>query len=119
MSTLKLVSLFAMAAVYILAGIAHFRMPKFFVKITPAWVPFPEKVNVAVGIIEITLGIMLLFEASRQYAALAIIALLILVFPANFYHYQKTRNKGKNSLLTLIRLPIQGLLIYWAYGFMG
>jgi uncharacterized membrane protein len=118
MSTIKLISLFAMAGIYLLAGIGHFLMPKFFLKITPKWVPFPEKVNILVGVIEITLGVLLLFSTTQHYAALGIIALLVAVFPANIYHYQRTKSKGKNTIPTLIRLPIQALLIYWAYSFL-
>ena len=60
MSTIKLISLVLMAALYIYAGISHFRTPKFFLKITPKWVPYPEKVNVLVGILEIVLGLSLI-----------------------------------------------------------
>lgn len=106
-----------MAAFYLFAGISHFRVPKFFLHITPKWVPYPEKVNLLVGAIEILLGIGLLFSATRSYAAWGIIALLIAVFPANIYHYQMEKQKGKNTWPTLIRLPIQALLIYWAFTF--
>lgn len=118
MSTIKLVSLFLMAALYIFAGISHFRTPKFFLKITPPWVPAPEKVNILVGAIEIILGIGLLFSMTRHYAAIGIICLLIAVFPANVFHFQKARRKKKQVMVTLIRLPIQLLLIYWAYSFL-
>ena len=118
MSILKLISLFAMASLYIFAGISHFRIPKFFLAITPPWVPAPEKVNIVVGIIEIILGIALLFSATRSFAAFGIIALLVTVFPANIYHFQKAKAKNKNVTATLIRLPIQLLLIYWAYTFL-
>lgn len=111
------ISLYLMAAAYIFAGISHFRIPKFFIKITPPWVPFPEKVNILVGSIEVLLGIGLLIPATTKLAAWGIIALLIVVFPANIYHYQLVRRKGKNTTATLIRLPIQILLIYWAYTF--
>ena len=106
-----------MAAIYVIAGIAHFRNPNFYLKITPTWVPFPEKINLFVGSVEIILGMALLFNETRSYAAIGIVLLLIAVFPANIYHYQKSQKKGKNVLATLIRLPIQGLLIYWAYTF--
>lgn len=117
MSTIKFISLCVMAALYVFAGISHFRTPKFFLKITPKWVPYPEKVNILVGILEILLGIALFFTMTRSYAAYGIIALLIAVFPANIYHFQKANAKGKQVIPTLIRLPIQGLLIYWAYTF--
>lgn len=106
-----------MAGLYIFAGISHFRKPEFFLKITPKWVPSPEKINSIVGAIEIILGLALLFSVTRHYAAIGIIALLIAVFPANIYHFREAQRKGKGIIATLIRLPIQGLLIYWAYGF--
>lgn len=117
MTTLQLISLILMAALYCFAGITHFRKPKMYLKITPGWVPYPEKVNILVGVIEIVLGIALLFSATRSYAAIGIIALLIAVFPANVYHFKKSVTKGKLILPTLLRLPVQLLLIYWAYTF--
>lgn len=117
MSTLQLISLYAMSFLYCFAGISHFWKPKIFLSITPKWVPFPEIVNIIVGIIEITLGILLLFEATRSAAAIGIIVLLIAVFPANIRHFQKSRKKGKFVIPTMIRLPMQLLLIYWAYTF--
>ncbi len=117
MPTLKLVSLIIMSAIYCLAGITHFVKPNIFLKITPKWVPYPEKVNLFVGAIEIILGIALLFISTRSYAAMGIIALLLAVFPANIYHFQQARRKRKLIIPTLIRLPIQVLLIYWAYTF--
>ncbi len=117
MSTLTLVSLFIMAFLYIFAGISHFRKPAFFLAITPKWVPLPEKINLMVGAIEIALGILVLFTSTRTVAAWGIIVLLVLVFPANVYHLQKALRKKKAVILTLIRLPLQVLLIYWAYSF--
>lgn len=104
-----------MAAFYIFAGVSHFRIPKFFIAITPKWVPKPEIVNIVVGVIEIILGILLFFSETRSFAAWGIIVLLIVVFPANVYHYQKAKKKGKNVTATIIRMPIQLLLLYWAY----
>lgn len=106
-----------MAAFYLFAGVSHFRIPKFFLGITPKWVPAPEKVNIIVGAIEVLLGLMLLLPATRSLAAMGIIALLVAVFPANIYHFQKALKKKKMVGLTLLRLPIQLVLIYWAYSF--
>lgn len=119
MDTITFVSLCIMAGLYIFAGISHFRIPRFFLSITPPWVPAPEKVNIIVGIIEILLGLGLFFEATRTYALYGILALLVLVFPANVYHFQKARKKKKAVLATTIRLPVQLLLAYWAYSYIG
>jgi len=102
---------------YFGAGISHFRNPIFFLKITPKWVLFPETVNIIVGIVEIVLAIGLIFEKFRSISAIGIIILLILVFPANVRHLELSVKKSKNVIPTVLRLPIQGLLIYWAYLF--
>lgn len=107
-----------MAALYLFAGVSHFRSPKFFLRIMPRWVPSPERVNQLVGAIEIVLGLGLLLPATRTPAAIGIIALLIAVFPANVYHFQKALKKKKMVWLTLLRLPFQLVLIYWAYSFL-
>ena len=117
MSTLKLISLFTMAFFYAFAGVSHFRKPAFFLAITPKWVPLPEKINLLIGTVEIALGILVLFTSTRTVAAWSIIVLLVLVFPANVYHFQKALKKKKAVILTLIRLPLQALLVYWAYSF--
>jgi len=117
MEYINTISPFLMAAFYIFAGISHFRNPNFFLAITPKWVPMPKKVNIFVGAIEVLLGIAVLIPTLRTYAAYGIIALLIAVFPANVYHFQKSLKKEKQVIPTLIRLPIQALLIYWAWSF--
>ncbi len=117
MLTLENTSLILMSALYILAGISHFRNPSFFLKITPPWVPSPEKVNIIVGIVEVLLGLGIVFSQTRQIAAIGIIVLLIAVFPANIYHFQLAKQKGHSIYPTLVRLPMQLLLIYWAYSF--
>ena len=114
---LQFLSLFLMAAFYIIAGLSHFRLPKFFVKITPVWVPAPKKVNILIGIVEMLLGFLLLVPATTALAAWGIVVLLILVFPANIRHHQLVLKKGKNPWPTLLRLPLQLLLIWWAYSF--
>jgi len=115
----QLTSLYIMAAFYIAAGVSHFIMPKFFIKFTPDWVPAPEKVNVLVGIIEITLGIALLYASTRSYAAIGIIALLIAVFPAHLKYHQMVKHSHKYVIVSWLRMPLQVVLIYWAYTFVS
>jgi len=117
MTTLQLTSLYLMSGFYVFAGVSHFLIPKFFLKIMPRWVPFPEQINLIVGVIEALLGIGLLFPSIQSWSVWGIIALLIAVFPANIYHYQLAKQKGEQVVATIVRLPIQGLLIYWAYTF--
>lgn len=111
----KSISMFVMACLYIMAGINHFINPTFYLKITPNWVPKKELTNYFVGLIEMILGVMLFNEHTQSLGAWGIILLLLAVFPANVFHYQKAKAKGKDVVATLIRLPIQALLIVWAY----
>ena len=117
MPEINSISLIIMILFYFGAGISHFRNPIFFLKITPKWVLFPKTVNIIVGIVEIVLAIGLIFEKFRSISAIGIIILLILVFPANVRHLELSVKKSKNVIPTVLRLPIQGLLIYWAYLF--
>ena len=83
----------------------------------PDWVPSPEKVNVLVGIIEIALGIGLLFETTRSLAAIGVIALLIAVFPAHLKYHEMVKHKRNYLAVSVLRMPLQLVLIYWAYSF--
>ena len=114
--TLKIVLLFLMGFFYIYAGTGHFRHPKFFLKITPPWVPYPEKINIFIGIVEILLGLLILFPLTRIYAAWGIIILLVVVFPANIYHLTSGGAGTKVPIKFLwMRLPIQAILVLWAW----
>lgn len=109
------VGLYLMAGFYVFAGVMHFLNPKFFLKMIPPYIPYPEAVNLLVGVIELGLGLMLVFPQTRSLAAWGVMALLVAVFPANWYHHQKAKATGKLVAATLIRLPFQLVLIYWAY----
>ena len=100
-----------MAALYLAAGINHFVMPKFYLKIMPPYLPYPKALNFLSGLAEVILAIALLIPNLSQWAAWGIIALLIAVYPANIYHYQKAKKK----LAVTIRLPFQLLFIAWAW----
>jgi uncharacterized membrane protein len=85
--TIKEISLIIMAILYILAGLNHFKNPKFYLRIVPPFLPFPKWINWISGIAEIILGIMLFIPSTRILGAWGIIALLIAVFPANIYPF--------------------------------
>ena len=111
---LKLILLYAMAALYVVAGVNHFLRPRMYERIIPPYLPAPDVLNYAAGVAEVVLGVALLFPATRPYAAWGIIALLIAVFPANLYMYQQG-TAGIPSWALLLRLPLQGALIAWAW----
>lgn len=115
-SMLKLISLYLMASLYLAAGINHFINPRLYMRIIPRVLPNPELINWASGLAEIILAIGLVIPATRIYSAWGIIILLILVFPANIYHLtSSTPGVGLPTWILWLRLPMQGLLIWWAW----
>lgn len=107
--------LYLMAALYTLAGVNHFRMPALYIAIIPPFIPNPALANTLSGLAEIGLGIGLLFPATRVWAAWGIIALLIAVFPANVYMAIADKFVRISPWIRWGRLPIQALLVWWAY----
>lgn len=107
-----------MALAYVAAGINHFWHPAPYRAIMPPWLPAPALLVAVSGAAEILLGLGLLFPFSRRWAAWGLIALLLAVFPANvqmainYYHSGHPRLWG-----ALLRLPVQGLLIGWAWNY--
>ncbi|VXC18417.1 DoxX family protein [Flavobacterium sp. 9AF] len=109
---------YMMGLLYILAGLNHFRQPRLYVKIIPPFFKNPKLLNQLSGLAEIILGILICIEPTSIFAAWGIILLLIAVFPANYYMYQNENAAlGLPKWLRLLRLPLQLVLIYWAYSY--
>lgn len=108
--------LYLMAFLYIAAGINHFRKPRMYYKIIPPYFSNPKLLNILSGAAEIILGIFLTLPFLTHFSAWGIIVLLIAVFPANLFMYQeKKASFGLPKWILLLRMPLQFLLIVWAY----
>lgn len=108
--------LYLMALLYIAAGINHFRKPGMYIKIIPPVFKNPKLINILSGGAEIILGIFLILPFATRIAAWGIIALLIAIFPANIYMFQEKKvSFNLPKLILFVRLPLQIVLIYWAY----
>lgn len=105
-------------SLFILAGLNHFRVPEFYVKIMPPYLPWHLGLVYLSGVIEVALGILLLVPRFTTWAAWGLIALLIAVFPANIHMAVHADDFPEHApALLWLRLPLQGLLIAWAYWF--
>ncbi|MDA9808645.1 DoxX family protein [Flavobacteriales bacterium] len=108
-----------MSLLYVIVGVKHFTNTDFFVTIVPSIINCKEEVVLVSGMIEVLLGILLLFNQTRKLAAWGIILLLIAVFPANIYLYlseiaRQTLSISKTQ--ALYRLPFQiplMIISYW------
>ena len=101
----------------IVVAITHFLRPEQYARIVPP--VFPKFASVYVsGVLEILGGIGLLIPSVSVAAAWGLIALFIAVFPANIYlalHNIKLEGIPQNQLLYWGRLPLQAVLIAWAW----
>jgi uncharacterized membrane protein len=115
---MKKVSLYIMILFYAGAGINHFINPAFYLKIMPAWLPLHKELVFLSGVAEILCALLLLFTKTRVLGAYCTIALLIALFPANIQMLLDYYDHGNPLLwVAILRLPIQLLLIWWAYSF--
>lgn len=106
---------------YIFAGYNHFANPSFYLPLIPPYLSlWANELNLLSGIIEIILGILLIPKKTRQYAAWAIVLMLIAFIPSHIYFIQKgTFTLGSitiNPTISWIRLlVVHPLLIIWAW----
>ena len=104
-----------LAAFMIGVGAQHFVDPVFFVKIVPDYLPWHLGLVYVSGFLEIAGGAGLLVPRLVRPAAWGCIALYIAVFPANINMAVHHDQFDAPLWALLVRLPMQGVLIAWAY----
>ena len=109
---LKMPLLYVMGLFYITAGVTHFLSPEWFLQIVPPFLPAPLALVYLSGVAEIVVGVGILIPQTRHYAALATVALLVAVYPANIY--MAVGDVMGSELVQWGRLPLQGVLVAWA-----
>jgi uncharacterized membrane protein len=101
---------------FILAGINHFIHPGTYLRIMPPNIPAHQLMVDLSGVAEIVVGILVIPEKTRKVGAWLMIALLLLIFPANIQMtIDWTRQQHPMLWLAWLRLPLQALMIWWAY----
>lgn len=113
----------ALGVMLVFTGIAHFPYLKGMMQMLPDWMPARQAWVLGTGVLEVALGLGLLWPATRPPAAWATIVFLLLIFPANvvaaFKHlnYQTGTLNGPGPLYLLFRGPLQTFFIAWAWYF--
>jgi uncharacterized membrane protein len=118
MRLFKLIMRWLFGILFVAAGVNHFVKPDFYVKIMPPYLPWHLELVYISGMCEAALGLLLLIPRTTVLAAWGLIALLIAVFPANIHmalHPHDYPNIAEALLWA--RLPLQGVLILWAFWF--
>jgi uncharacterized membrane protein len=107
-----------LAGFFILAGVAHLRVPDVLLAITPEWVPFPREVILATGVFELLAAAVLVFSVrGRAWAGVALAVYAICVWPANFKHAFEGIDIGyvpSSWWYHAPRLAMQPVIAWWA-----
>jgi uncharacterized membrane protein len=116
MRKLKILLKYLLCVFFVAAGLNHFVNPAFYLKIMPPYLPWHLFLVYLSGLFEVALGVLLLLPALTRAAAWGLIALLIAVFPANIHMVINPQLYPEiNPLALWIRLPLQAVLVAWAY----
>ncbi len=103
---------------FVLAGINHFVHFAFYVSIMPPYLPYHTALVYVSGAIEVVMGVMLCIRRTERVAAWGLIALIVAVTPANLHMAIHAELYPQYSMAMLwARLPLQGVLIAWAFWF--
>jgi len=115
---MKKVSLYLISLLYVLAGINHFYNTHFYEAIMPNYIGYHIALIYISGLCEIALGLLLLPKYTRKTAANLIILMLVVFL---WLHVQMFidywHNHDKHLWLATVRIPLQFVLIYWAFTF--
>ena len=95
------------------AGVMHFVRPEFFDAIVPPWLPPSQRFwTLLSGVAELVVGVMLFVPRWRRTGAMALLVLLIAVYPANLYMTWDWRDRSAGErVVSWARLPLQFVLL--------
>ena len=105
-----------LSVAFLTTGILHFLRPSYFEEIVPDYLPSHHEIVLISGAAEIAGGAGVVFGRTRPAAGIWLVALLVAVFPANVnMAVNSERFQSIAPTLLWARLPLQGLLIWWAW----
>jgi uncharacterized membrane protein len=104
-----------LAAFFAAAGMLHFLRPRMYVEIVPDFLPAQHEIVLASGAAELAGAALVVFPRTRRIGGIWLAATLVAVFPANVnMALHPDRYDALAPALLWARLPLQGLLIWWA-----
>jgi uncharacterized membrane protein len=104
-----------LSVVFIAAGTLHFLRPGAYEQIMPGYLPAHRELVLVSGVAEIAGGVGVAFSQTRRAAGIWLAALLVVIFPANVNMAVNSEQfRSIAPALLWARLPLQGLLIWWA-----
>jgi uncharacterized membrane protein len=116
MARVKAVTRYIFGVLFVLAGVNHFVNPEVYMRIMPPYLPWHFALVLVSGVAEVVLGALLLLRRCAAFAGWGLIALLIAIFPANLHMALNPELFPRlNPTALWLRLPLQGVLVAWAY----
>jgi uncharacterized membrane protein len=114
---MKKYSAYLMGLLYVVAGFNHFRAPAFYLPGMPPWIPAHDWMIALSGVAEILLGSMIFYPLMRRFAAWGVILMLIVFLNVHVYMLMERNTVFADvpAWILVARLPVQGLLILWAW----
>ncbi|PKQ61690.1 hypothetical protein BZG02_14800 [Labilibaculum filiforme] len=106
---------FFFAFFMIMGGVQHFLKPDFYLPWVPEFLPFPVLVIYLSGIVEIGLGLLLVFRRYTRIAAIGIFVLMLLFLPIHIWDIFSDDPAIGSQKAALIRLPFQFLFMAIAW----
>ena len=107
-----------LAIFFLIAGLGHLLMPGPYLAIMPPYIPWPKAMVALSGGVEIFGALGGCLPTTRKAAGWFLIALLVLVFPANIQAISNGMVIGGYAIpvwALWARLPLQPLFILWVY----
>ena len=85
----------------------------------PPYFPNHRALVAVSGVVEILLGVALCFSATKNYAILEIMLMLVVFLTVHVHMLKNDKAaSGIPKWILIIRIPLQFALIYWAYWYL-
>lgn len=122
MSLFRRISLAGLVLLMGGSGTIHLTKPELYTPIVPRFLGNAGFWVFWSGILEIVAAVLLLVPRTRRWGALLTVAILVAVYPANIQMALDGGEPGGgwyagSSLMLWLRLPVQPLLVWWAWTF--
>lgn len=114
MKNLKLILTYLFGAFMIFGGINHFIKPEMYAPFIPDFLP-SLSINYLTGIAEIAVGVGVFIPRFRSIATLGILLMMLIFLPLHILDVFKENPAIGSHQAAIIRLPLQFLLIAWAW----
>lgn len=113
---LHALSLYAIAGMFVVAGVAHFVRPGTFVSLVPPYLPQARLLVYLSGAAEIAGGVGVLIPSVQAYAGWGLLLMLLAFLPVHTYMARHPSDFSAVPTWALyLRVPLQFVLMGWIY----